>query len=114
MSQNPMPYSGHPTPNATPMHFRGAGVSKKLYNTSTQPRNVSYNHQQMQHHTQPYERRHNVIDDIGLEVGPHQSVSQPFNESHGNGRATTQRRLPSKFLSSSPDSILPTQSQGNA
>ena len=103
-----MPYSGHPTPNPTPMHFRVGGVSKKLYNTSTQPRNISYNH----HHTQYYERRHNVIDDIGLEVGSHNSVSQPLHESHTNSRTMNQRVLPNKLLPSSPQIALLNQSQG--
>ena len=108
MSQNPMVYSGHPTPSQTPMHFRGGGVSKKLYNTSTQPRNISYNHQ----HTQYYERRHNVIDDIGLEVGSHNSLSQPFNCTNVNGRTTRHRMIQSKLLPSNTQSTPLNQPQG--
>ena len=103
-----MVYSGHPTPNPTPMHFRGGGVSKKLYNTSTQPRNISYNH----HHTQYYERRNNVIDDIGLEVGSHNSFSTQLNGSNVNGRTTRHRMIPSKLLPSNTENAPVNQPQG--
>ena len=103
-----MMYPGHPTPIQTPMHFRGGGVSKKLYNTSTQPRNVSYNNHQAQY----YERRHNVIDDIGLEVGSHNSLSQPFNGSNINGRTTRHRMISNQHLLSSAENTPFNQSQG--
>ena len=89
MSQNPMPFSGHQTPNPTATHFRGSGgVSKRLYNTSTQPRNIS-------HHNHPpyFERRHNLIDDMGLEIGSYNnSISRSFNNDSNpiiDGRATS-------------------------
>ena len=73
--------------------FLTSRFKKKLYHTNTQPRNISYN--QSQQNAQSYERRHNVIDDIGLEVGPYSSVhSRPFDEHHMNGRATSQQPRP--------------------
>ena len=106
MSPNPMPYSSHPAPSQTPMHFRGVGVSKKLYNTSTQPRNNNHNHHHQQH-TQYYERRNNVINGIGLEVGSHHTVSQQYIDSHTNGRTTSQLMLPSKMLPSASEKVQP-------
>ena len=89
MSQNPMPFSGHQTPNPTASHFRGGGgVSKRLYNTSTQPRNIS-------HHNRPpyFERRQNLIDDMGLEISSYNnSISRSFNNDSNpiiDGRATS-------------------------
>ena len=114
MSQNPMPYSAHPSMSQTPMHFRGGGVSKKLYHTNTQPRNISYN--QSQQNAQSYERRHNVIDDIGLEVGPYNSaLSRPFDQHHMNGRATSQqpRPLTNGFSPPSHGAIKQNHSPGN-
>ena len=109
-----MPYSAHPSMSQTPMHFRGGGVSKKLYHTNTQPRNITYN--QSQQNAQSYERRHNVIDDIGLEVGPYSSVhSRPFDEHHMNGRATSQqpRPLTNGFSPPSHGQMKHNQSSGN-
>ena len=105
MSQNPMPFSGHQTPNPTSIHFRGGGVSKKLYSTNTQPRNIahhnnyhnsSYHHQ---HQQQYFERQHNLIDDMGLEVGSYnKSMSRSFNNDPNpiiDGRATSaSQRIP--------------------
>ena len=93
MSQNPMPFSGHQTPNPTASHFRaGGGVSKRLYNTSTQPRNIS--HHNTSHNRPPhFERRHNLIDDMGLEISSYNnSISRSFNNDSNpiiDGRATS-------------------------
>ena len=93
MSQKLMPFSGHQTPNPTPMNLRGGGgVSKRLYNTGTQPRNISH-HNTSYHHQQYFERRHNLIDDMGLEVGSYSnSITRPFNTDSTpiiDGRATS-------------------------
>ena len=93
MSQNPMPFSGHQTPNPTTTHFRGGGgVSKRLYNTSTQPRNISH-HNTSHNHPPHFERRHNLIDDMGLEIGSYNnSISRSFNNDSNpiiDGRATS-------------------------
>ena len=98
-----MAYSTHPATSQTPMPYRGTGVSKKLYNTNTQPRSNNYN-PQLRQHTQYYERQqHNVINNIGLEIGCHQSNSQQLSNSYTNGSTSNQLVLPTKSLPAPSD-----------
>ena len=94
------------------MPFRGVGVSKKLYNTNTQPRNSNNYNGQYQQHSQYYERRTNVINGIGLEVGSPHSLSQQFADSQFNNRATSQFTMPTKLNSAGPEAIQANLSQG--